>query len=234
VEAARLRAEEEERERERRRVVLGPWAEGVRVVVVAGEVPQPPPPLDIEEEAVYGVKDEAMDSASGPREAAIAEAVAAVRHEREGDDAAEEYTISRILNHKNIMGTNHFLCAWEGLPGSKATWLTEDELEGADDIIAEYCDRFEQDAEQYASGGGEEESDEDESAGEESNGSGPDHSKANGTGEENGVLGKVLEKAARRPSMIDDWVLSISPGWEEGRQTNGMVNGTSGSSSSPS
>jgi hypothetical protein len=241
--AARERALEEARERERRRVVPGPWAEGVRVVVAAGEVPSPPPPPPPERE-------EAAGSAGGPREAAAARGALAgaggpPRDAAEdggggesGASAAEEYTISRILNHKDIMGTTHLLCAWEGLPESQATWLTEDELEGAEDVVAEYFDRFRRDAEQYASGG---EESSDESAGEESNATGLFYPMANGTGEggveENGVLSEGLGKVARRPSTIDDWVLSISPGWEksrDGAQTNGMLNGTDGSGSSRS
>ena len=227
-------------------MVPGPWAEGVRVVVAAGEVPPPPPPAEREEAA----REEAAGSAGGPREAAVARGVLASAGEPPWDAAedggggesegsvAEEYTISRILNHKDIMGTTHFFCAWEGLPESQATWLTEDELEGAEDVVAEYFDRFRRDAEQYASGG---EESSDESAGAESNATGLFYPTANGTGEggveENGVLSEGLGKVARRPSTVDDWVLSISPGWEksrDGAQMNGMLNGTDGSGSSRS
>jgi hypothetical protein len=236
-EARIAREEREERERERHRVVPSPWAEGVRVVVVVGEEPRPVEPGE-------DIKVTEQDAMSAPLEAAETDGLdvdgplATLLDQAEdgkgsasGDGAAEEYIISRILNHKDIMGTVHFLCALEGLPDSQAMWMAEDELEDAEDAIGEYFERFQKDAEKYAPGEGGEEEEEEEESGDESASSEPNGPAANG----GDGLAEGLAMVARRPSTIDDWVLSISLGLGKGRdgaRTNGVLDGTDESRSS--
>jgi hypothetical protein len=177
IKAARDRLEAEAREAERGRVVAAPWAEGVRVVILPRGVTSAPAPP--EPSMRVAMEADRADSASAPREAAnkrarvgIGESAATPwdamsydeddeddeydehdEHDDSGDPAGEEeeYTISRILSHKLVMNITHFLCAWEGLPESKAMWIAEDELKGAEDAIVEYFERFEEDAEWFAS-----------------------------------------------------------------------------------
>jgi hypothetical protein len=40
-----------------------------------------------------------------------------------------DHEIEHILEHKDVLGRRYYLVAWKGLPDTRATWLTPDELE---------------------------------------------------------------------------------------------------------
>jgi len=50
----------------------------------------------------------------------------------------EEYEVSRVLNHKDVLGVLYYLVTWAGFPENDATWLTEEELVNAREAIDEY------------------------------------------------------------------------------------------------
>jgi hypothetical protein len=59
--------------------------------------------------------------------------------EQEVDDAAEEgYEISHIVLHDDSRGERYYLVAWKGYEVEDATWLTESELEDAQEVLQEY------------------------------------------------------------------------------------------------
>ncbi|KAF2663126.1 hypothetical protein BT63DRAFT_430569 [Microthyrium microscopicum] len=48
------------------------------------------------------------------------------------------YEISRIVDHKDVMGTKYYYIEWRGRPSTDNTWLTEDELDESYEKIDEY------------------------------------------------------------------------------------------------
>jgi hypothetical protein len=53
-------------------------------------------------------------------------------------DEVEEYEVSRIIDHKDLLGVLYYSVEWKGYPESDATWLTEEELGNAREAIDEY------------------------------------------------------------------------------------------------
>jgi hypothetical protein len=86
------------------------------------------------------------ENAAGEADAAEEEDAAAEEEEdaaaeEEEDAAAEEeevYEVSHIISHTDIRGVRCYLVAWVGYHEDEATWLTEEELEGAKDILNVY------------------------------------------------------------------------------------------------
>jgi hypothetical protein len=62
----------------------------------------------------------------------------AAEAEKNDDNPGDAFVVSHILKHKNYLGKRYFQVAWVGIPPENATWLSEDELEGAEDAIKEY------------------------------------------------------------------------------------------------
>jgi len=58
--------------------------------------------------------------------------------EFEMQEDGEEYEISHIILHDDSRDERYYLVAWKGYDIEDATWLTEGELEGAQDALQEY------------------------------------------------------------------------------------------------
>jgi len=54
------------------------------------------------------------------------------------EDEEGEYEIDRILLHDDSTSERFYLVAWKGYDLESATWLTEHELEDAQDALQEY------------------------------------------------------------------------------------------------
>jgi hypothetical protein len=63
-------------------------------------------------------------------------------NDNDDDDEAEEeeYAVEAILGHSYQDGTKYYLVKWEGY-GEATDWLSEDALEGAAEMVAEYNER---------------------------------------------------------------------------------------------
>ena len=75
---------------------------------------------------------------SQPREAVIS------------TDGHEEYFVDEIVNHRlrkrGRRTTKEYLVFWEGYPAHEATWEPEDNLQNAQEKLAEYYGRIEDNA----------------------------------------------------------------------------------------
>ncbi|KAF2396503.1 hypothetical protein EJ06DRAFT_222280 [Trichodelitschia bisporula] len=70
------------------------------------------------------------------------------RDEHEEEKAEEhenEYEISYIISHNDETGERYFQVAWLGYPPEESTWLTEDELADAPDVLREYLEKIGED-----------------------------------------------------------------------------------------
>jgi hypothetical protein len=59
------------------------------------------------------------------------------------DEEAEEYVIEAILDHYKERGVRYYLVKWEGYEDSH-DWLSEGDLEGAQDLLEEYKEKIRQ------------------------------------------------------------------------------------------
>jgi hypothetical protein len=57
-------------------------------------------------------------------------------------DDVEYYEVSRICDHKDVLGVRHYLVKWMGYSDEQATWLTEDELVDAAGAMRDYYSRM--------------------------------------------------------------------------------------------
>ena len=59
-------------------------------------------------------------------------------HEASGNGAEdeEEWEVDQIVKHKDVGGVRHYCVAWAGV--DETTWLTADDLGGAEDSLLEY------------------------------------------------------------------------------------------------
>jgi hypothetical protein len=58
----------------------------------------------------------------------------------EENNAEEEWEVDRILKHKDVDGARHYLTAWVG--SDETTWLTLEDLVGAEESLMEYLRRL--------------------------------------------------------------------------------------------
>jgi hypothetical protein len=58
----------------------------------------------------------------------------------EENDVEEEWEVDRILKHKDVDGARHYLTAWIG--SDETTWLTLEDLVGAEESLMEYLRRL--------------------------------------------------------------------------------------------
>lgn len=50
----------------------------------------------------------------------------------------EEYEVSGVIDHKEVLGMLYYLVTWEGYPENDATWLTSEELTNSTEAIDDY------------------------------------------------------------------------------------------------
>jgi hypothetical protein len=60
----------------------------------------------------------------------------------EEENEEEEYEISHVISHDDSTGTRFYLVGWVGYSDAEATWLSEDELQGAQEVLGVYLDNL--------------------------------------------------------------------------------------------
>ena len=54
------------------------------------------------------------------------------------NDDREEYEIEAILDHKKVRNSTHYLVKWLGWPSSDNSWVKENDIIEAGDLLHEY------------------------------------------------------------------------------------------------
>lgn len=54
------------------------------------------------------------------------------------DKRSNYYVVEKILRHVIIQGTRYFYIKWEGYPSSENSWVHEENMDGAIDLMQKY------------------------------------------------------------------------------------------------